>query len=277
LTPQTDHCLLTENLGKRFENGQKSVQAFTDINLSIRRGEFVCLVGPSGCGKTTLLRCMAGIETPTTGRVEIVADPKPNTSRLAMVFQQHWLYPWMTVEENLRFVLQASPIDAVLHADIIDRFINRVGLGLFRKFYPYQLSGGMNQRLSLIRAFCIHPQMLLMDEPFVFLDYQNRMMLQKLLLELWADEKQTIVFVTHNINEAIALGDRVLLMTASPGTIKREMVSEFPRPRDVVDLRRDPHYEEMVVDITNDLREEIEIAQRKMESEWLKSKPKKRA
>lgn len=242
-----------DSLGKEFTSDAGQVEAFSDITMKIGRGEFLCIVGPSGCGKTTMLRCLAEIETPSSGSIKIDRQDKT-----AMVFQEHGLYPWMTVEINLRFVLEASEIKRDRHSEIIEHFINAVGLLKFRNFYPYQLSGGMNQRIALIRAFCIYPDILLMDEPFVFLDYQNRIILQNLLLKLWSKHNQTIVFVTHNINEAAALADRVLVMSKRPGHIKQELICDFQRPRDVIELRSDPKFQKIVVDITKNLKNEIE-------------------
>ncbi|MCB9476249.1 MAG: ABC transporter ATP-binding protein [Deltaproteobacteria bacterium] len=256
-----------EGLGKSFQDKTRHVRAFDDLNLRVRHGEFVCVVGPSGCGKTTMLRCLAGIETPTDGVMEVHRAPEPETSPRAMVFQQHGLYPWMTVQGNLKFVLDASPIPPEQHEEIIDRHLTRVGLSRFKNFYPYQLSGGMNQRLSLVRAFCVNPQLLLMDEPFVYLDYQNRVNLQALLLELWSDREPTIVFVTHNINEAFTLADRVMVMTRSPGTFKREVACDFPRPRDVLELRKNTEFQDKVFFVTQDLKEEIQAAARLIEEE----------
>ena len=273
---QEEPIIRLEGLGKSFFERGKTLEAFRDLNLEVRRGEFLCLLGPSGCGKTTLLRCLAGIETPTTGRLEIRAESKKNASRLAMVFQQHGLFPWMTVEGNLRFVLKASAIEPDLHSEIINRFLERVDLAAFKRFYPHQLSGGMNQRISLIRAFCVYPQILLMDEPFVFLDYQNRSSLQALLLQLFEETRQTVVFVTHNINEAVTLGDRVLVMTSGPGRFKREVQCNFPRPRDVVKLREDQDYGRLVVGLTDELQEEFESAEKQLEEQCLLSNVKGR-
>jgi len=276
LAASDDICIRMKALGKSFQEKQKTVEALRGLDLEVRRGEFLCLVGPSGCGKTTLLRCLAGIEKPTSGELEIHTEKRPDSTPLAMVFQQHGLFPWMTIERNMRFVLEASAIDPKLHAEIVERFLERVGLLRFKRFYPHQLSGGMNQRISLVRAFCVYPQVLLMDEPFVFLDYQNRISLQDLLLRLWEESRQTIVFVTHNINEALTLGDRVVVMTSAPGRFKRELLCEFPRPRDVMELRKDPEYGRMVVDISNDLRAEIESAEKQIEESCLLSRVKAR-
>ena len=254
--------LAVRDLSKVFQDGEDRVEAFSDISLEARPGEFLCLVGPSGCGKTTLLRCLAGIETPTSGDLTRRLEPHASGAEQAMVFQQHGLFPWLTVENNLHFVLQASPIPRGQHDEIVQRLLERVGLLRFARFYPYQLSGGMNQRVALVRAFCVQPQVLLMDEPFVFLDYQNRIVLQDLLLELWQEQRQTIVFVTHNINEAIALGDRVLVMPGTAGPFVREIACPFERPRDVVELRATPDYQRLVVQVTRLLSQEQERSQR---------------
>jgi NitT/TauT family transport system ATP-binding protein len=256
--PDTPPRLAIRDLDKVFQEGEDRVHAFGQISLEARPGEFLCVVGPSGCGKTTLLRCIAGIETPSAGSMERQLEPGARGAEQAMVFQQHGLFPWLTVEANLHFVLRESPVPREQHADIVQRLLDRVGLLRFRRFYPYQLSGGMNQRVALVRAFCVQPQVLLMDEPFVFLDYQNRIILQDLLLELWAEQRQTIVFVSHNINEAIALGDRVLVMPGMPGPFVKQIACPFPRPRDIVELRTDPTYQRIVVEVTRLLRQEQE-------------------
>jgi len=248
----------TRGLEKIFQVGPKRVQAFNDLDLAVRQGEFFAIVGPSGCGKTTLLRCFAGIDKPTSGYLEIETELPSHGGNLAMVFQEHGLYPWMSVKENLNFVLKASNIEKEKHEEIIRDLLAQVGLSRFSDFYPYQLSGGMNQRVALLRAFCVHPQILLMDEPFVFLDYQNRISLQSILLKLWSRQKQTIVFVTHNINEAVALADRVVVMSKGPGRIKREIICDFERPRNIVALRQNPVYQKIVVEITEELKVEID-------------------
>lgn len=253
-------------LTRIFGQDQSRVIAFENITLDIARGEFLCLLGPSGCGKTTILRNIGQIDTPTSGDLHLDFQPDAEGAAVSMVFQQHGLYPWMTVEGNLRFALRSSPLPRKLHDTIVDRFIGKVGLSRFRKFYPHQLSGGMNQRVNLIRAFCVYPQLLLLDEPFVALDYQNRYRMQELLLQLWAEQHQTIVFVTHNINEAINLGDRVAVMTSSPGRIKEIFPVPFERPRDVFALRKDPRFSKLAGDISDVIRDEVEKAS-KMEEE----------
>ncbi len=253
------------NLTKVFGEGGQRVVAYENIDVEVRHGEFLCLLGPSGCGKTTLLRGVAGTEPPTNGQMKIDYRPDREGADVAMVFQNHGLFPWMTLEKNLLFVLRSSPLARKLHNTITDRFVAKVGLSRFRKFYPHQLSGGMCQRVNLIRAFAVYPQVLLMDEPFVFLDYQNRYQLMALLLDLWAEQQQTILFVTHNINEAIALGDRVLVMTSSPGRVKTSFEIPFDRPRDVFAVRKDPRFGQISNEISEVLRDEVEKASRQEE------------
>ena len=272
---QDDTIIRMERVSKVFADDQNRVVAYKDIDFEVRRGEFLCLLGPSGCGKTTLLRAIAGTEPPTSGRLHLNLHHDNEGSDIAMVFQNHGLFPWMTLEKNLRFIMQSSPLPSKLRTTIVDRFITKVGLAQFRKFYPHQLSGGMCQRVNLIRAFAVYPQVLLMDEPFVFLDYQNRYRLMELLLDLWAEQHQTIVFVTHNINEAVLLGDRVLLMTSSPGTIKDCFEVPFGRPRDLNAVRKDPNFSKMVGEISEVLSEEVEKASRQEEEHCLLGNVKK--
>jgi len=274
--PRDNNTIIqTYNLTKVFGEGDSRVVAYEDINIEIKRGEFVCLLGPSGCGKTTLLRGIVGTEPATSGKLDIHYRRDSEGADVAMVFQQHGLFPWMTLEKNLRFVLRSSPIARDLEETIVDRFVEKVGLSRFRKFYPYQMSGGMCQRVNLIRAFAIYPQVLLMDEPFVFLDYQNRYLLMDLLLDLWAEQQQTILFVTHNINEAVILGDRVLVMTSSPGRIKASFDIPFERPRNVFNVRKDPVFGKLSSDISDVVRDEVERASRLEEEECLLGNVKK--
>ncbi|MCZ7586561.1 MAG: ABC transporter ATP-binding protein [Deltaproteobacteria bacterium] len=256
-------------LSKSFSSNSGTVAALASVDLEVRDSEFVCVVGPSGCGKTTLLRCLAGIETPDRGTIDVRGDAARSRPRLAMVFQQPGLYPWMSVRENLEFVLRACVDDQRRRTETIDGFLEEAGLARFASFYPYQLSGGMMQRVALVRAFCVGPEVLLMDEPFVFLDYQNRLVLQNVLLKLWIKRRPTIVFVTHNINEAAALADRVVVLTRRPGTIRREVACPFERPRDVIGLRQNPEYQNIVVEITRLLGAEAEDSERDMErADW---------
>jgi NitT/TauT family transport system ATP-binding protein len=245
-----------QQLDRVFRARNESVQALRDVNLSIGQGEFCCIVGPSGCGKTTLLRILAGLDTHTAGRLELhQRDPsKPLTS---MVFQEQSVFPWMTVRDNISYGLRMRNVPKQTWEPVVDYYIDRTGLRKFANSYPFQLSGGMKQRVSVARAFANDPEILLMDEPFANLDEQNRILLQEELLRIWEDSKNTVVFITHSIDEAIVLGDRVVVMTAHPGTIKVEMSVDFPRPRAVYELKANPAFGEMAFAVWSQLRDEV--------------------
>ncbi|HID18150.1 TPA: ABC transporter ATP-binding protein [Candidatus Bathyarchaeota archaeon] len=232
------------NLKKVFE-GTPPVAALNGINLSVLDGEILCIVGPSGCGKTTLLRIIAGLEKPTSG--DILLDSKavvgPGSDR-AMVFQEYALFPWRTVLENVTFGLELKKLrrkEALMRAE---GYIKLVGLSGFEDKYPHQLSGGMMQRAALARALACEPRILLMDEPFGALDAQTRNLMQKELLDIWEKTEKTIIFVTHNVEEAIYIGDRIVILTARPARVKTIIDVELTRPRDrlspqFINLRRE--------------------------------------
>lgn len=179
-----------------------------------------------------------------------------------MVFQEHGLFPWMTLKENIRFPLKSMPgLDINEIEKKCSYYLHKVGLLKFAHYYPHQVSGGMKQRISIARSFAVDPDILLMDEPFVFLDYQNRLILQNLLLTLWQETGKSILFVTHNINEAIALSDRLVIMTAHPGTIKADIQIDIPRPRDMFEIRKQPRYTEYANSITDLLKDEMMATQ----------------
>jgi NitT/TauT family transport system ATP-binding protein len=224
--------------------------AVKETSVHIDAGQFVCILGPSGCGKSTLLNSVAGYVTPTTGRIVIddapVSGPGPDRG---MVFQQYSLFPWKTVRENVAFgPRMLGRFDPTPHA-IADTLLDIVGLTKFANRYPTQLSGGMQQRVGIARALATYPRVLLMDEPFGALDSQTRHMMQENLLKIWAEFGNTVLFVTHDIDEAIFLGDRVLIMSASPGRIIADIAVDLPRPRDpdlaiderFIQLRRQCH------------------------------------
>ncbi len=243
-------------LERVFQTRQDSVQALRDLNLTIGRGEFCCIVGPSGCGKTTLLRILAGLDTHTSGRLELYQHDtsKPLTG---MVFQEQSVFPWMTVRDNIAYGLCMRGVARPIWEPIVDYYIDRVGLRKFADAYPFQLSGGMKQRVSVARAFANDPEVLLMDEPFANLDEQNRILLQEELLRIWEESRKTVVFITHSIDEALVLGDRVVVMTAHPGTVKAERSIDFPRPRGVYELKASPAFGEMAFDVWSQLRDEV--------------------
>jgi NitT/TauT family transport system ATP-binding protein len=227
------------------------------MRFEVREGEFFCLVGPSGCGKTTVLRILAGLETKSGGEVTIHYR-QGQRPRTAMVFQEQSIYPWMTVEGNVTFALRSRPLlTAAARRDVVQHYLERVGLTGFARAYPHQLSGGMKQRVSIARAFAVDPEILLMDEPFAALDEQNRLLLQDELLRIWEESRRTVVYITHSIDEAVALSDRVLVMTAAPGRVKTIVPIELKRPRSIPELRRDGAFGEYVYHIWNVLRDEV--------------------
>ncbi len=233
------------------------VEALAGVSLQIACGELVCVVGPSGCGKTTLLRVLAGLEQPTGGQATIVPDASDRPLK-GMVFQGAGLFPWMTVAQNVTYGLQLRSIPPRERLARAQHWITAMGLERFAQSYPAQLSGGMQQRAGLARAFTYDPQVLLMDEPFGALDAQTRLILQATLLDLWEQARKTVLFVTHSIEEALTLGDRVVLMSARPGRILHEVVVPFARPRDPITLRTDPRFSALFAEIWGVLRTEVE-------------------
>src|SRR5882757_5389854 len=249
-----DSVIVAEGASKLFLDG--TVVAFRQLSLDIKRDEILCIVGPSGCGKTTFLRCIAGLTELSTGTLTVdgkqVAGPPDG---VAMVFQHFGLLPWKTVYDNAAFGLAMA---GVSKADIkrrVTHYLELTGLTGFEGHYPYQLSGGMQQRVGLVRALAMNPSILLMDEPFAALDAQTREILQEELLQLMerVGERKTMVFITHSIDEAILLGDRIAVMTARPGRIKEVLDVLFDRPREVDAMRADPRFAELRVHIWHQL------------------------
>jgi NitT/TauT family transport system ATP-binding protein len=248
--------ITARHLGMRFQLGGADLVALEDVNLRVAEQEFCCVVGPSGCGKSTLLRILAGLERQTAGELHVeLTDPaRPLT---AMVFQEQSIFPWMTVEQNVGYGLRMRGVHPTLRRQIVGHFIEKVGLTKFATAYPHQLSGGMKQRTSVARAFATDPQVLLMDEPFASVDEQTRILLQEELLRVWESNRKTVVYITHSIDEAIVLGDRVLVMSARPGHIKAEIAIDLPRPRSVYALKSDPAYAGLVARVWEPLRQEV--------------------
>ena len=217
-------------LRKEYVSGAGRVLALDGVSLRVAPGEFVCIVGPSGCGKSTLLRILAGLDAQSGGDLRVQAPGWAVEN--AMVFQESGLFPWMSVEANVGFGLMTRGVPAAEAARRVEDALKLVGLTRFRRHFPHQLSGGMRQRSAIARAFVTDPGMLLMDEPFAALDAQNRTILQAELVRIWEQTRKTVVYVTHNVAEAVYLADRVVVMTPHPGMVKTEVPIRLARPRD---------------------------------------------
>jgi len=250
-------------LRKEYGGGDGRIVALDNIDLSVSPGEFVCIVGPSGCGKSTLLRILAGLDQATSGTLDIDSTGWPVVN--AMVFQDSGLFPWMNVEKNVGFGLMTRGVPSTESAVRVEAALKLVDLIKFRHHYPHQLSGGMRQRGAIARAFVTDPGMLLMDEPFASLDAQNRAILQAELVRLWEETKKTVVYITHSIEEALLLGDRIVVMTAHPGRIKTVIESPFPHPRDVMALSASPEFGALKLSIWRILEEEVQRARAEVE------------
>jgi NitT/TauT family transport system ATP-binding protein len=221
------------SLGKVFRKGRKEVVALSGFDLEVKDGEFVCLLGPSGCGKTTVLRIVAGLESRTSGSVRLAGREVSSAgSDRGMVFQEFALFPWRTVKKNIEFGLEVKKLPEQKRAEISKKYIDLVGLAGFEDAHPIELSGGMKQRVGIARALANDPRVLLMDEPFGALDAQTRNLMQKELLRIWSATGKTILFVTHSVDEAVFLADRIVVMTARPGKVREIIEVGLPRPRD---------------------------------------------
>ncbi|MBN9429116.1 MAG: ABC transporter ATP-binding protein [Burkholderiales bacterium] len=245
-----------QGLSKQFRTGNMTVKALDTCDLDVREGEFICIVGPSGCGKTTLLRIIAGLESPSAGSVAIRRGEsgQPLTS---MVFQETSIFPWMTVRANVSYGLKLRGVPQAEIDRAVNHFLGLMGLDRFADAYPYQLSGGMKQRVSVARAFANDAEVLLMDEPFAALDEQTKIVLQEELLRIWGASGKTVIFITHSIDEALVLSDRVIVMSGRPGRLKADLKIDFARPRAVYDLKGDPEYGRLSREIWMMLREEV--------------------
>lgn len=252
----SDVKISMNKLTKEFHLKKEKIIAFKDISLKINEGEFWCFVGPSGCGKTTLLRVLAGLETPTSGDLNIVHkdEEKPVNS---MVFQEHAIFPWMTVWDNIAYGLKNRKVPKNIMKNVVEEYIEKTGLEKFARAYPYQLSGGMKQRVSIARAFANDPEILFMDEPFASLDEQNRLLLQQELLQIWESNRKTVVFITHSIDEAIFLSDHIMLMTSHPGEMKSIFPIGIDRPRNMTEIRSTPTFNKLFSTIWSELRDEV--------------------
>ncbi len=225
--------ITVSGVNKVFKTSEREVVALKDINLEIPNGQFVCLLGPSGCGKSTLLNAVAGFSLPSSGTItadgKLIAGPGPERG---MVFQEYALFPWMTVEQNVAFGLEIKGMDRDAIQARVSELLDKLGLADFKKRFPKDLSGGMRQRVAIARVLALDSPIMLMDEPFGALDALTRRNLQDELLRIWAELNKTIIFVTHSIEEAIYLADRIVVMTYRPGTVKRDIMVKLPRLRD---------------------------------------------
>jgi NitT/TauT family transport system ATP-binding protein len=268
-------------LTKQFEVKGREVIALAGIDLDIEAGEFFCIVGPSGCGKTTLLRVLADLEPRTDGDIQVFRGVSSDAERNgvatgsargsgsraeqplnSMVFQEQSIFPWMSVRDNIAFGLKARGFSKPARYAVAEPFIHKVGLAGFADALPHQLSGGMKQRVSIARAFANDPEILLMDEPFAALDEQTKIVLQGELLRIWEETRKTVLYVTHSIDEAIVMADRILVMTARPGRIKDilDVKTVFERPRNVEEVKSSAEYGAMFGRIWGLLREEVQMA-----------------
>lgn len=251
-----------KNIGRVFKlRNKQEVTALQDFNLSVGNNEFVSIIGPSGCGKSSFLQMVAGLDYPDRGSIRVDGNlvDSPGADR-GMVFQGYTLFPWLTVAENVKFGLKKTQLQTAEKEKLVGNYIELVGLTGFENVYPRQLSGGMRQRVAIARALVGKPKVLLMDEPFGALDAQTRLMMQALLLEVWERERTTVLFVTHDVEEAIVLSDRVYLMTARPGRVKAEVRIDLPRPRKFFEAEFNPKFQSLRKQLLELIREEVELA-----------------
>ncbi|WP_254271554.1 ABC transporter ATP-binding protein [Haloarcula marina] len=239
-------------IGKQYDGTNGLVRALDGVSFDVTAGEFVCIVGPSGCGKTTLFRIIAGLEDPTSGTVFLDGDsvdgPGPD---LGLVFQEYHLFPWLTVAENVGFGLETQGVEKDERTRRVQSLVDLVGLGGFEDTYPRDLSGGMKQRTALARALAMDPGLLLMDEPFGAVDAQTKKMLQDELLDIWTETGKTILFVTHDVDEAVKLADRVVVMGKEPGHVREIIDVDIERPRSRADDDFDTIYQRILNLIQN--------------------------
>ncbi|MNM85463.1 Aliphatic sulfonates import ATP-binding protein SsuB [compost metagenome] len=250
-------ALSIQQVSRTFTNPRGGqTQALLPVDFEVRDNDFVTILGPSGCGKSTLLRIVAGLDTPSTGRVLLDGQPvsDPGADR-GMVFQSYTLFPWLTIEQNVRFGLRERGMSAAQQKERSDFFIQRVGLRGFEHHYPKQLSGGMQQRTAIARALANDPKILLLDEPFGALDNQTRVLMQELLLGIWEASRKTVLFVTHDIDEAIFMANRVAVFSARPGRIKSDIAVDFPHPRHYT-IKTSPEFSALKARLTEEIRAE---------------------
>jgi len=258
--------IVVKNISKSFLTKHKVTHTLERVNMEIETGEFVCILGPSGCGKSTLLNIIAGLENASEGQIFLndqeVKGPGPDR---AMMFQESALFPWLRVLDNVEFGMKMTGVSKEIRREKALKYLKMVHLTKFQNSFVHELSGGMKQRVALARALTLDSEVLLMDEPFAALDSQTKNILQTELQRIWLETKKTIIFVTHNVEEAVLLADRVVVMKANPGQIKSEFKIELSRPRQAEDL--DLAY--MVAKIMKDVKEEVEkVAKDEYDSDW---------
>jgi NitT/TauT family transport system ATP-binding protein len=247
-----------QRLGKRFHRKEQTVTVMSGMNLSVREGEFVCVVGPSGCGKSTLLNMSAGLMRPSAGRVLYDGQPvpQPNT-KVGYITQKDNLMPWRTVRGNISMALEIRGYEKQALDRRVAEMVELVGLDGFEKAYPRELSGGMRKRVTLARTLAYKPEVILADEPFGALDAQLRTIMQEELLRIWSASRPTVIFITHDIAEAVALGDRVVVMSKRPTRVKVDMEIDLPRPRDLSKLRFEQRFSEISEQLWSVLAEDL--------------------
>ena len=254
--------LSIEKVSRTFPapRGGTATRALEPVSLEVADNDFITILGPSGCGKSTLLRVVAGLDNPSAGRVLLdgVAVKRPGADR-GMVFQSYTLFPWLTVRENICFGLVEKGLSPARQREIGDLYIDRVGLAGFDRHFPNQLSGGMQQRTALARALANDPKILLLDEPFGALDHQTRELMQELLLGIWEQDRKTVLFVTHDIDEAIFMASRVVVMTARPGRVKCDVAVDLPHPREYT-VKTAPEFVRLKARLTEEIRVEARAA-----------------
>jgi len=248
--------IVSRNVTKIYSTLAGPVTAIDDFNLDVAEREFVCIVGPSGCGKSTYLRILAGLDTLTSGTIAVRPGTDPGKPLNSVVFQEYAVFPWKTVIENVAFGLQMRGVPEAERLAVARHWLQRVGLSKFAGYYPSQISGGMKQRVSIIRALANDPEVLLMDEPLGALDAQTRIVLQDELLRIWEETHKTVVYITHSLDEAILLGDRVIVMSAHPGRLLETFHVDIPRPR-TVDTMNTPRFAELRGEIWSLLGKEV--------------------
>jgi NitT/TauT family transport system ATP-binding protein len=246
-------------LGKMYQSGGRPVEAVRNVSFAIRQGEFVALLGPSGSGKSTVLNMIATLLSPSSGEILIDGTPRQNkvSRQVGYVFQKDTLFPWRTVADNIGYGLELAGVGKAERVRRVEECLVQAGLSDFGDVYPSALSGGMRQRAALMRTLVMEPRILLMDEPFGALDTHTKIDMHEVLLKIWDREKQTVLFVTHDLGEALTLADRIILFSARPGQIKETFTVDFARPRDAVTLRETPEYSALFSQIWHSLGEEF--------------------